>query len=352
MNIRTFMSDKQALIEEGKRIVTSSDDAKYLRKVTIVNLLLNGASTSALSEPCGESSRTLSAWVKQVDEGGFEALRPKKQPGRPNKLTKDQKEEIKVAILSEPSLYGYNVWDGPSLSDFILKKYDVKLGVRQCQRLFHQLGFSQIRPQAFPSKDHEEDPSRGEFKKLKELFSRKKTRVVFQDEVHFTVEATITRQWFPKGSCPKVKSYPGRKSVAYSGFITYGSGELFVTKPSWFNYETTIASIREFIAMANLKRGEKIILVMDNAPWHKKAKRLIENEREYADIRKKVTIVSLPPYSPDLNPIEQVWRVTRREKTHNRYWKNLDVLTTTLDDWFSSFTRPNEKLASLCSFAW
>ena len=117
-----------------------------------------------------------------------------------------------------------------------------------------------------------------------------------------------------------------------------------MTKPSWFNYETTIASIREFIAMANLKRGEKIILVMDNAPWHKKAKRLIENEREYADIRKKITIVSLPPYSPDLNPIEQVWRVTRREKTHNRYWKNLDVLTTTLDDWFSSFTRPNEKL--------
>jgi len=165
MNIRTFMSDKQALIEEGKRIVASSDDAKYLRKVTIVNLLLNGATASALSEPCGESSRTLSAWVKQVDEGGFEALRPKKQPGRPHKLTIEQKEEIKVAIISDPSTYGYNVWDGPSLSDFILKQYQVQLGVRQCQRLFHQLGFSQIRPQAFPSKDREEDPSRGEFKK-------------------------------------------------------------------------------------------------------------------------------------------------------------------------------------------
>ena len=165
MNIRTFMSDKQALIEEGKRIVALSDDAKYLRKVTIVNLLLNGATASALSEPCGESSRTLSAWVKQVDEGGFEALRPRKQPGRPHKLTKLQKEEIKVALLSEPSVHGYNVWDGPSLSDFILKKYNVSLGVRQCQRLFHQLGFSQIRPQAFPSKDREEDPGRVEFKK-------------------------------------------------------------------------------------------------------------------------------------------------------------------------------------------
>ena len=166
------------------------------------------------------------------------------------------------------------------------------------------------------------------------------------------MEATITRQWFPKGSCPKVKSYPGRKSVAYSGFVTYGSGELFVAKPAWFNYETTIASIREFMAATKLKRGEKLVLVMDNAPWHKKAKRLIEDDCAYADIRKKLTIVSLPPYSPDLNPIEQVWRVTRREKTHNRYWKNLDVLSTTLDDWFSTFTQPNKKLASLCSFAW
>lgn len=81
---------------------------------------------------------------------------------------------------------------------------------------------------------------------------------------------------------------------------------------------------------------------MDNAPWHKKAKRLIETEEEYADIQNAVTIVSLPPYSPDLNPIEQVWRVTRREKTHNRYWSGLPKLTAVLDEWFGSFAEPNE----------
>lgn len=165
MNNRAFKSDKQALIEEGKQIVSSNDDAKYLRKVTIVNLMLNGASASSLSPSCGETSRTLSSWMKAVDEKGFEALRPRKQPGRPFRLTPSQKEEIKVALLSPSEESGYNVWDGPSLSDYISKKYDITLGVRQCQRLFHELGFSQIRPQAFPSKDHEEDPRREEFKK-------------------------------------------------------------------------------------------------------------------------------------------------------------------------------------------
>lgn len=91
---------------------------------------------------------------------------------------------------------------------------------------------------------------------------------------------------------------------------------------------------------------------MDNAPWHKKAKRLIETEDDYVDIRSAITLESMPPYSPDLNPIEQVWRVTRREKTHNRYWSGLPALTDVLDDWFNSFSVPNQKLATLCSFAW
>ncbi len=164
-------------------------------------------------------------------------------------------------------------------------------------------------------------------------------------------ESTITRSWYQKGSRPKVKSYPGRKSVAYSGFVLPKTGELFVTKPSWFNYETTISCIREFIADRPTAEKGHLFLVMDNAPWHKKAKRLISEDEQYSDIKEAVTIISLPPYSPDYNPIEQVWRITRREKTHNRFWAKLEMLVSTLDAWFADFARPNEKLASLCSFS-
>lgn len=60
MNTRTLLSDKQALIDEGKRIVPISDDAKFLRKVTIVNLMLNGASVSSLSPSCEKQPEPLS----------------------------------------------------------------------------------------------------------------------------------------------------------------------------------------------------------------------------------------------------------------------------------------------------
>ena len=165
MNNRSFKTDKATLISEGRRLVTSNEDARFIRKVTIVNLMLNGSKASEISASCGETTRTLTSWMKQVDEKGFDSLRPKKQPGRPNRLSEEQKEEIKDAVASDPSGYGFNVWDGPSLSAFIRDRYGISLGVRQCQRLLHGLGFSLIRPQTFPSKGNEDSEEREEFKK-------------------------------------------------------------------------------------------------------------------------------------------------------------------------------------------
>jgi transposase len=176
--------------------------------------------------------------------------------------------------------------------------------------------------------------------------------VAYQDEVHFQVTTSVTRKWVLKGSKPKVKSAPAKKNVAYSGYVIPKTGELVMTKPEWFNYETVIASFRDFINLYPMPDGQKIHLVLDNAPWHKKAIRLVQTEAqaEYADIREKMMLISLPPYSPDLNPIEQCWRVTRREITHNTYFPDVCKLENTLDDYFARYREPNEKFRSLCCF--
>lgn len=127
-----------------------------------------------------------------------------------------------------------------------------------------------------------------------------------------------------------MKSYAGRKNASYSGFVAPSDGRLFVAKPSWFNWETTIESFRQFIEHCDTDENKRIVLVLDNAPWHKKAIRLVEKEAEYQDIRDRMTFVPLPPYSPDLNPIEQVWRITRREKTHNHFRPDISSLLATL----------------------
>ena len=147
-----------------------------------------------------------------------------------------------------------------------------------------------------------------------------------------------------RGSEPKIMSKPGKQSVAYSGYLIPETGALIVDKPIKFNYLTVIESIRNFISSVNIDAGKKFLLILDNAPWHKKAIRLIQNEEEFKDIRSKVQLLTLPPYSPDLNPIEQVWRITRREKTHNRYFNSLSLLTEVLDSFFVKFAKGSEQL--------
>ena len=166
MPARKYKTDPGQLLAEGLQIVHSTSDDKYRHKVEMVNLVLGGLTPSYLSTYCGDSKRTITLWVKIADEQGFEGLKPKKPTGRPPRLTKEQKAEIR-AILEEdnPKKYGQNVWDGPSLSYFIEKTYAVKLSVRQCQRLLHSLGFSLVRPQTFPSKGEQNEQERMEYKK-------------------------------------------------------------------------------------------------------------------------------------------------------------------------------------------
>lgn len=140
--------------------------------------------------------------------------------------------------------------------------------------------------------------------------------------------------------------------MAFSGFVLPSSGELYTQEVSWFNFESTIASIRQFLKDRPLDPGDKYYLVMDNAPWHKKAKRLIKEDSDglYSDIKSKVMFVYLPPYSPDLNPIEQVWRKARREVTHNRFFPSIGELKQKLVPYFEHFINQNNTLRQLCSF--
>ena len=168
MTVRIFKHDRNELLKQGIEIISSTNDTKYHNRVVLVNLLLTGKiSISLMSKASGLTTRTLSNWLSIVDNEGFEKLRAIKQSGRPDKLSDEQKAEIKKVLRESPDKHGYCVWDGISLSDYITSKYDIKYSIRQCQRLFHELGFSLQRAGTFPSLE-EQNGSEREKKKKKQ----------------------------------------------------------------------------------------------------------------------------------------------------------------------------------------
>ena len=145
MNNRKYHTNPDELLAQGQAIMSSSDEARYLFRVFAVNMVLAGTPASQVGASAGFTKAAVTGWVKTVDEQGFEALRPHLQ--------------------DDPNDHGFKIWDGPALSAYIKAKYDIEIGVRQCQRLFHRLGYSRIRPQPFPSKGYEDTEEREAFKK-------------------------------------------------------------------------------------------------------------------------------------------------------------------------------------------
>ena len=106
---------------------------------------------------------------KVNDAKSIEVLRDSEKSGRTPKLDDTQMSQIKEVLQKEPELSGVtaNIWDGKSLSFYIQKTYSIELGTRQCQRLFHQLGFSlkRARPTVCKSDPVKKEESKKNFKK-------------------------------------------------------------------------------------------------------------------------------------------------------------------------------------------
>ena len=93
-NNRKYKTDPELLLAQGKAIVEAGEEARYLHKVEMVNLVLAGLTPSFLAKYCRDSKNAITGWVKAADECGFEALRDGKSTGRPPKLSAEQVAEL------------------------------------------------------------------------------------------------------------------------------------------------------------------------------------------------------------------------------------------------------------------
>jgi transposase len=90
-------------------------------------------------------------------------------------------------------------------------------------------------------------------------------------------------------------------------------------------------------------KAPKIIIFLDNVRYHHA--RLL---KKFLDLHPKLELIYLPPYSPDLNPIERVWWFMRKKITHNRFLTSLKERKIKFWQMFSHFTKPNQTILQVC----
>lgn len=147
----------------------------------------------------------------------------------------------------------------------------------------------------------------------------------------------------PENIDPIVLHAPTRKSIAVFGAVRTQDGRLVAGRDKKFNAITFLTFLERLLR--HRRKGRTMVVVLDNARYHHA--RLI---RPWLHKKRQVLrLLFLPPYSPELNPVERVWKLTRRLSTHNRYFPALEDLVESVFTQFELWSKPNETLRRLCA---
>ena len=161
------------------------------------------------------------------------------------------------------------------------------------------------------------------------------------DEASFHLQTTYKRIWFFRGEKPKRAFFWSNKKL-----IVFGA----LTSSKKFHYEfydsQNSLTFRHFLRdiFAWLEPSKKYVIILDNAGFHKTdcVKDLLE---EYDDW---IVVEHIPPYSPELNPIETCWKVTKNAVTKSQYFKTTDTMQMALEEFWHGHIFKQEFITYLC----
>jgi transposase len=145
---RISIPDAETFIAAIQDEISRTKEGRYFHRLDVILYVLHGASPYDAARLFGHSPRTIEYWVHRLVSNGLNGLWEGDRTGRPGRLSAAESQKLRKEIQRSPRESGYdqNLWDGVLLSHHLTKEYSISLSVRQCQRLFHKLGFSLQRP--------------------------------------------------------------------------------------------------------------------------------------------------------------------------------------------------------------
>jgi transposase len=296
----------------------------------------------------GCSVASIYLWLKHLMYEGSASLKVRWGGGRHSKLSKTQKVRLCELIKAGSLAAGFTsaCWNAAMIQELIQREFGVLYNVHYVSELLGNLGFS-FQKARFVS-DHLDEAKRRIW--LKETWptflaraKAAKGLVLFGDEASFAQWGSLGYTWAPIGQQPLIKTTGKRKAYKVFGAIDFLSGRLF---HQGVMGKLNAASYLRFLKMILRQTRRPVFLVQDGAPYHRA--KAVKDFLAQQSLR--LTVTQLPSYSPDYNPIEYLWRATKREATHNHYFPEFADLVASVEKTLTTLSTQPEYVRSLFTF--
>lgn len=267
---------------------------------------------------------TIKNWLKVRRESGWEGLEVKKAPGREPKLTDRQLGQLRGWIIGQDPRqleFEFALWTREMVGELIKRKFGVEFTPQWVGELLRRIGLSPQRPLV---RAYEQDPDRVERWKTEEYPAIRAAAISAGASVFFLDEAGVRTDyhsgttWAPVGATPIVKGTGSRLSVNMISAINT-RGKLHF---SFIEGTLDSSAFIDYLTKLMADIDGKIFLIVDGASAHRS-----RETREFVKSTKgRLKLFLLPPYSPELNPDEWVWKSVKNSHVGRMAARNLQEL--------------------------
>lgn len=313
-------------------------------RIRAVQRVQAGESPEVVIKTLGFARACIYNWLARYRAGGWHALRTGQRSGRPTKLTGTQIKWVYRTIRDKDPRqlkFAFALWTRAMIADLIKRQFGLKLSLSSVGRLLRQLGFSCQKPLY---RAYQRDPELVKqwkeqvFPRIQKRAKKEGAVIYFQDESGVRSDFHAGTTWALKGRTPIVEATGARFGLNMMAAITARGQMHFMIVRGTVRSE----QICEFLKRLMHGHEHKVFLIWDGHPTHKskKVKECI------ASFDGRLEVFLLPPYSPDINPIEQLWNHTKSNGVGRQPVKGPDQLKTAIINKLRSLQKLSKKIAS------
>jgi transposase len=329
---------ENATVEELQVAMDASPTRRAYVRLQAIRALLLGFSRAQVCQLCGRTDRAVRLWIELFNRGGIDALRTKRPGGRVRKVKLERVRDLLVPVLENPAQAGVVHWTGVKLHGYLKEQLCVDLGYRTTIRWLHELNFHLRVPRPWPERQNE--PDRQAFlERVRRLAADPTIKLWFSDECGIEGDPRPRRRWVQPGKRRTVPYLGDHIRQNVVGAVCPQSGQLFSLIVNGVDTDVFQFFLDEMAKAVPKVAGQRQLLVMDNASWHKAARL---NWHHFEP-------VYLPAYSPDFNPIERLWLRLKADWFWDFIARSHEALTDRLCAALKSFIAQPAKTASICS---
>jgi len=321
-------------------------DIRLVRRISVLlEHLLHQIPVSTLNERWDVSVPCVYVWLNELLVHGVASLAYHHGGGRPAKLTPTQKKQLCGWIDDGPQAAGFETacWNTLLIQELIRRQFGVLYNRFYICELLRNLGYSFQKAQ-FVS-DHLDEARREawltqEWPQIRRDALRRRALLLFGDEASFPQWGSLSYTWAKQGQTPTIKTTGKRKAYKTFGLIEFFSGRLFHQGiEGKFNSD----SYQAFLLSVLMQTTEHLFLIQDGAKYHTSK----ATKQFFAQHQDRLTVFQLPSYSPDYNPIEYLWRKTKKRATHNKYFEQFQEIITSVEQALKHFAQHASEVLGL-----